>query len=224
MFKKFKFGIIVFICILFIFFSLNIILEKKYSRDKMIDLIKNANIPNNLYIENIIYENNFNSRYSLVKFYIKDNMEYIYQENNNENISETYIDNKNNTSIIVLNSEKIITKNNIDTNSNLELPFTNTLLEQLNNYSKYNYSYCNKEKLNGIDCIKISLVATNLEGSIYNYYIDKNTGYVIQYESCDNNNNIKQIGTYKYEINAVTDDQLHMFNLNNYNNYTLYGF
>ena len=70
-----------------------------------------------------------------------------------------------------------------------------------------------REKIDEINCLKISL--TNNGNSNYTYYIDENAGYIVQYE----NENSKE--TYKYNINSVTDEQLKMFNLDDYSEYSL---
>lgn len=186
-------------------------MKNKYSRDNITNLVKNASIPNNIYIENTMYEND--TYLGVAKFYIKDNNEYIYQENKNQEKVEIYIDNENNTSITILHTEKIITQNNITENIDFEVPLKNNLLEGLNNKEEYSYTFKGKEKIDEINCLKISL--TNNENSNYTYYIDENAGYIVQYE----NENSKE--TYKYNINSVTDEQLKMFNLDDYSEYSL---
>lgn len=186
-------------------------MKNKYSRDNITNLVKNASIPNNIYIENTMYEND--TYLGVAKFYIKDNNEYIYQENKNQEKVEIYIDNENNTSITILHTEKTITQNNITENIDFEAPLKNNLLEVLNNKEEYSYTFKGKEKIDEINCLKISL--TNNENSNYTYYIDENAGYIVQYE----NENSKE--TYKYNINSVTDEQLKMFNLDDYSEYSL---
>ena len=207
---KNKRNIIILIVIAFIVLiscTLYFIMKNKYSRDNITNLVKNASIPNNIYIENTMYEND--TYLGVAKFYIKDNNEYIYQENKNQEKVEIYIDNENNTSITILHTEKTITQNNI----NFEAPLKNNLLEVLNNKEEYSYTFKGKEKIDEINCLKISL--TNNENSNYTYYIDENAGYIVQYE----NENSKE--TYKYNINSVTDEQLKMFNLDDYSEYSL---
>mgnify|MGYP002708908013 CR=1 FL=1 len=211
---KNKRNIIILIVIAFIVLiscTLYFIMKNKYSRDNITNLVKNASIPNNIYIENTMYEND--TYLGVAKFYIKDNNEYIYQENKNQEKVEIYIDNENNTSITILHTEKIITQNNITENIDFEAPLKNNLLEVLNNKEEYSYTFKGKEKIDEINCLKISL--TNNENSNYTYYIDENAGYIVQYE----NENSKE--TYKYNINSVTDEQLKMFNLDDYSEYSL---
>lgn len=169
-------------------------------------------MPNNLYIENTMYEND--DYLGVAEFYIKDNNEYIYiyQENKNQEKIETYIDTKNNTSTSILHTEKTITQNKIEENIDFELPLKNNLLDKLNNQVEYNYTFKGKEKINEINCLKISL--TNKEDN-YDYYIDENTGYIVQYES----ENSKNKETYKYNINSVTDEQMKKVTLDNYEDY-----
>ena len=211
---KNKRNIIILVVIAFIVLiscTLYFIMKNKYSRDNITNLVKNASIPNNIYIENTMYEND--TYLGVAKFYIKDNNEYIYQENKNQEKVEIYIDNENNTSITILHTEKIITQNNITENIDFEAPLKNNLLEVLNNKEEYSYTFKGKEKIDEINCLKISL--TNNENSNYTYYIDENAGYIVQYE----NENSKE--TYKYNINSVTDEQLKMFNLDDYSEYSL---
>ena len=211
---KNKRNIIILIVIAFIVLiscTLYFIMKNKYSRDNITNLVKNASIPNNIYIENTMYEND--TYLGVAKFYIKDNNEYIYQENKNQEKVEIYIDNENNTSITILHTEKTITQNNIKENIDFEAPIKNNLLEVLNNKEEYSYTFKGKEKIDEINCLKISL--TNNENSNYTYYIDENAGYIVQYE----NENSKE--TYKYNINSVTDEQLKMFNLDDYSEYSL---
>ena len=211
---KNKRNIIILIVIAFIVLiscTLYFIMKNKYSRDNITNLVKNASIPNNIYIENTMYEND--TYLGVAKFYIKDNNEYIYQENKNQEKVEIYIDNENNTSITILHTEKTITQNNITENIDFEAPLKNNLLEGLNNKEEYSYTFKGKEKIDEINCLKISL--TNNENSNYTYYIDENAGYIVQYE----NENSKE--TYKYNINSVTDEQLKMFNLDDYSEYSL---
>ncbi len=211
---KNKRNIIILIVIAFIVLiscTLYFIMKNKYSRDNITNLVKNASIPNNIYIENTMYEND--TYLGVAKFYIKDNNEYIYQENKNQEKVEIYIDNENNTSITILHTEKTITQNNITENIDFEAPLKNNLLEVLNNKEEYSYTFKGKEKIDEINCLKISL--TNNENSNYTYYIDENAGYIVQYE----NENSKE--TYKYNINSVTDEQLKMFNLDDYSEYSL---
>lgn len=211
---KNKRNIIILIVIAFIVLiscTLYFIMKNKYSRDNITNLVKNASIPNNIYIENTMYEND--TYLGVAKFYIKDNNEYIYQENKNQEKVEIYIDNENNTSITILHTEKTITQNNITENIDFEVPLKNNLLEGLNNKEEYSYTFKGKEKIDEINCLKISL--TNNENSNYTYYIDENAGYIVQYE----NENSKE--TYKYNINSVTDEQLKMFNLDDYSEYSL---
>lgn len=211
---KNKRNIIILVVIAFIVLiscTLYFIMKNKYSRDNITNLVKNASIPNNIYIENTMYEND--TYLGVAKFYIKDNNEYIYQENKNQEKVEIYIDNENNTSITILHTEKTITQNNITENIDFEAPLKNNLLEGLNNKEEYSYTFKGKEKIDEINCLKISL--TNNENSNYTYYIDENAGYIVQYE----NENSKE--TYKYNINSVTDEQLKIFNLDDYSEYTL---
>ena len=211
---KNKRNIIILIVIAFIVLiscTLYFIMKNKYSRDNITNLVKNASIPNNIYIENTMYEND--TYLGVAKFYIKDNNEYIYQENKNQEKVEIYIDNENNTSITILHTEKTITQNNITENIDFEAPLKNNLLEVLNNKEEYSYTFKGKEKIDEINCLKISL--TNNENSNYTYYIDENAGYIVQYE----NENSKE--TYKYNTNSVTDEQLKMFNLDDYSEYSL---
>ena len=211
---KNKRNIIILIVIAFIVLiscTLYFIMKNKYSRDNITNLVKNASIPNNIYIENTMYEND--TYLGVAKFYIKDNNEYIYQENKNQEKVEIYIDNENNTSITILHTEKTITQNNITENIDFEAHLKNNLLEVLNNKEEYSYTFKGKEKIDEINCLKISL--TNNENSNYTYYIDENAGYIVQYE----NENSKE--TYKYNINSVTDEQLKMFNLDDYSEYSL---
>lgn len=211
---KNKRNIIILVVIAFIVLiscTLYFIMKNKYSRDNITNLVKNASIPNNIYIENTMYEND--TYLGVAKFYIKDNNEYIYQENKNQEKVEIYIDNENNTSITILHTEKTITQNNITENIDFEVPLKNNLLEGLNNKEEYSYTFKGKEKIDEINCLKISL--TNNENSNYTYYIDENAGYIVQYE----NENSKE--TYKYNINSVTDEQLKMFNLDDYSEYSL---
>lgn len=222
MLKKVKILIILFVLIILTVLTVYIIKNNKYSKNSIMNLIKNSTIPSNIYIENNIYENDLNSSLGFAKFYIKDNKEYIYQENKNHEKIEVFVNSEDHTLIVVLHSEKIITQtNNIDSDSDFNSvlqPLKNTLLNELNDSLHYQYKYCGKELVNGINCIKISL--TNIENNEnYNYYIEESTGYIVQYEFIDSNNS-KQIETYSYNINSVTDEQLKIFNLDNYSNYT----
>ncbi len=213
--KKTLVALIVIILIALIVLTLCIAMNNKYSRDSITDLVKNSTISNNIYIENNMYENN--SYVGVAKFYIKDNMEYIYQENKNQEKIETYINNESNISTTVLHSEKIITQTNnnyTDFNSVLQ-PLKDTLLNELNDSLQYQYKYCGKELVNEINCIKISLT-NNENNENYNYYIDETTGYIVQYENESSKN--KEI--YKYELNSVTDEQIKVFNLDDYSDYT----
>lgn len=206
--------VVIFLIVLFSF-TLNIIFKSKYSRNNLLDLVTKSSIPNNIYIENMIYNNNINR--GIAKFYIKDNKEYLYQENENQEKIELFVNNEDNTSVIVLHSEKIITQNNnIDNDFDSALqPLKDNLLDGLNNSMQYKYKYCGKEIVNEINCIKISLT-NNENNENYNYYIDENTGYILQYE----NETSKTKEIYKYNINSVTDEQLKLFNIDNYSDYT----
>lgn len=204
---------IVIIPIVLLIFTLNIISKNKYSRNDVINLVTKSITPNNIYIENNIYENN--SYCGFAKFYIKNNMEYIYQENNNQEKIEIYINNEDKTSILVLHSEKSIIQNNYINNNAEFLPLKTTLLDKLNDSMKYQYNYCGKEKLDKTNCIKISLISNENDDS-YNYYIDENNGYIVKCE----NDNTQMIEIYKYDINVITDEQLKKFNLDNYSDYT----
>lgn len=198
--------IAIIICILY--FSL----KNNYSRESIINLIKNASMPSNIYIENTIYNNE--NYIGLAKFYIKDNKQYLYQENNKQEQIETFIDNENNSSIMVLHSEKAITQNTLEKNINFELPLKNNLLDKLNN-TTYSYTFHGKEKVFEINCLKISLVSINNEK--YDYYLDENTGYIVQYE------HLKNKETYEYDINSVLDEHIKTFNINNYKNYNYFN-
>lgn len=211
--KKNVVALIVIVLIVLIVLTLCIVMNNKYSRDSITSLVKNSTISNNIYIENNIYENN--SYIGVAKFYIKDNMEYIYQENKNQEKIEIYINNDSNTSTTVLHSERTITQNNNTNDNPFELPLKNDLLDKLNNNTKYNYNFAGKEKINEINCIKISLINSENNENC-NYYIDENTGYIVQYENESSKN--KEI--YKYDINSVTDEQIKVFNLDNYSDYT----
>lgn len=208
-----KKNVVALMVIVLIVLTLCIVMNNKYSRDSITSLVKNSIISNNIYIENNIYENN--SYIGVAKFYIKDNMEYIYQENKNQEKIEIYINNDSNTSTTVLHSERTITQDNNTNDTPFELPLKNDLLDKLNNNTKYNYNFAGKEKINEINCIKISLINSENNENC-NYYIDENTGYIVQYENESSKN--KEI--YKYDINSVTDEQIKVFNLDNYSDYT----
>lgn len=204
---------IIIILIICLIFTLNIISKNKYSRNDVLDLVTKSSMPNNIYIENNIYEDN--SYCGFAKFYIKNNIEYIYQENNNQERIETYIDSEDNTLIFVLHSEKRIIQNNYTDDNPERLPLKNTLLDKLNDSKQYQYNYCGKEKLDETNCIKISLIS-NAGNDNYDYYIDEKNGYIVKLDSA----NTQYVETYKYTINGVTDEHLKLFNLDNYSDYT----
>lgn len=214
MLKKIFLIIITILIILVFILIINSAVSLK--RDYLVTQLSDSKFPEKLYVENKIYED---EKYiGLVKYYIYNDIEYIYQENHKNEKIEIYINTKEKKSITVLHSEKKVIQNEYKEKVFLDDIQNNKqkLIEKLNNVEDYQYNYLGKEFFERKKCYKISLIGMN-NNEIY--YIDSNTGYVVKFVDINN----KIIETFNYS-NSIKEVDLKEFDMNNYRDFEyIYG-
>ena len=143
MLKKIFLIIITILIILVFILIINSAVSLK--RDYLVTQLSDSKFPEKLYVENKIYED---EKYiGLVKYYIYNDIEYIYQENHKNEKIEIYINTKEKKSITVLHSEKKVIQNEYKEKVFLDDIQNNKqkLIEKLNNVEDYQYNYLGKE-------------------------------------------------------------------------------
>ena len=141
-------------------------------------------------------------------------------------MSETLQNLESSEQIIILHTDKTITKSSIMTNVKEPLKETFSILSEKAKQNKENvdYKYYGKENVEGRECIKVSFEESLTDKVVERYfYIDVENNYIIkcEYYEGTNDQELNKIQTepYSYEFNSVTDDDILKFDINNYPDY-----
>ena len=171
-------------------------------------------------IKTVFDENN--EQQGHIDYYIKNNMAYISQNGKTHKYAET-ISNGNEYYIISHDTKTIVHTNGTE-NSNENLL---GISEDFSNMLNQNAIYKKKEKetIDGIKCIKVSLCQENVNKVELRYfYIDLDNKHVVKIEYYDgssvNNVSLRNSTTYKYEYNSVKDTDIVEFDKSKYEDYT----
>ncbi len=224
--KNLKKSLILFVVIISILIIFLYIYQKStYTVEEISAMLNTTNFPNNIYIKVDTFAGNTDTYSETKEFYIKDNFEYIYSlDGNNEEIYDL----ENYKFINIIHKDKVINLyNNIvapNPNNDLKGNFFHSLLENKTYSNKGIYKYCGKTTINGKKCIKISMTNDfKLYTEVKYYYIDLETTYIVKNEFYSEGEKIYSQILY-YEENAVTDEDVQKFDINNYPNYEFFSY
>lgn len=159
--------------------------------------------------------------------YKKDHLTYTYEFDIEANeSSEIYQDDKENKFITVINPRKriIATTIPIYKSKNSDAFFEKAKQNETNEKLGV-YEYLGIETVNGLDCLKVSLTDTYSDyQDIDIYYIDLNTNLIIKNEYFSNKDSESLTKRHteinKFEFNTVKDEDVKVFNLENYPEYS----
>lgn len=225
--SRIKKVIISFLIIILIIICIYILYQKYvYSLDEVCMLLNTTAFSSNCYIKEDVYTGNYDDFSTSTSYYIKDNLEYVV----NEDLEETLYDFSNLTYIDINHSLKIIYTSNAITsekmipNNELKSSFFNQVESHQENSYYGNYIFLGREKVNGKKCIKFSMTDEyTLYNDVYVYYVDLETNYIVKYEKYSENEKKLSIIIY-YEENIVTDENIPEFDINNYQDYEINSF
>lgn len=208
-----------------------------YSLEKVSKMLNSVEFPSNVCIEHKIYLTDANELITKINRYIKDNKEYIVQEdaslkeNRIGKIEQIYdYDNKEN--IVIYHDEKRISSYEYEEMIPRIMPLKNNFFLYVQQHGVYEhcgkYEFHGKENVNGKQCIKVSFTDEyDYEVNVNFFYIDLETYFIIKYEVYHGASKA-DLGktwteTYEYYPNTVTDEQILKFDKNNYPNYEFWG-
>lgn len=216
-------------CIIFIILIMIIllILGFKNSNSKLIAVFnKKVEVPNNVYIK----EEMLNSANTTIitNTYKKDNIIYQHIENDDFTENQDILwDFNTNQEIIIDNFSKTIeiidiTDNTVSPLNNIFISFNELSNEEL---KEYNYDYDEEVEVSGNICNKISL--TKESGERTYFYLDVDSGLLYQKEEGQYYNNSFELYykyNYTYSFDVVKDEDILVFNAENYPDYNFQDF
>ena len=190
--KKFVVCIIVILLILFcILFSINHIVNKKYSSEDIYNLVKKG-IENMQDMQNVCIERR--NIAGLTKFYYKGNKKkmLVLESNNNSSLSYSIDDLDEGKQYLVSDEKKCIyiSNNDIYITKGMQYDVFDSISSKGYNFW-IELSYIKDEKINGKDCIFVKEVTYNRQDDntyksnsdsdedIRAYWIEKSTGFVL---------------------------------------------
>ena len=175
-----------------------------------------------MYINTKYFDENGNIS-GTIEFYYKDGKSYIKQEADGKLHYEIYSDNENKTLVSIMHLDKQIFINENYISKEITEDNNEFLISSKNNerYAHLGiYKYLGKEKVNGKECIKVSLTDNNIDSfNSDNYYIDIEKGYILKKESF-RNEVLSYIIQNEYIENIVNDEILKV-NINEYTDYEI---
>lgn len=159
--------------------------------------------------------------------FIKDHLTYTYQLDIATNESSEIFENRNDdTYITVINPRKRIIATTIPIyESKNSDGFFDKANQHENDETLGVFKYLGMETVNEKDCLKVSLTNNYPEyQDVDIYYIDLETNLIIKnefYSSKDQEELVKKhVEVNIYEFNTVTDEQVKLFDLDNYPEYS----
>lgn len=221
--KKKIYFILISLFILILLISLCLYKNSLYSLENIKNILKSQNYT---YINVHLIVSNFDLHTNTthtVNTYIKDNLTYSISHNDqNEKVSEVFLNQKNLKRISILYPEKTII---IDTYDNsYSFNPTSGFFDTLDNNDYVTYKYHGKEKINNKNYLKLSLtVELSNQAYKYYYYIDEknNTIAKIEYYNGDSINTLTKYSetTYTYIYDVVTDNDILQFDSSRYTDF-----
>ncbi len=215
--KKMIFILIIFIIVIGIF----IVYKNYYTLEKVKSILSQEELPTNIHILETVYDDS-NNESGYLNIYKKNNLIYTIQsDRNNQNYAESITDINNYNSILISHPTKTIFKTQIE--ENITFPAEEAFYTTLNSNAKY--KYYGKSKINNYDCIKISLTVEHFDMiELIYYYIDIDNKHIVKIENYRGKTLkdivLKNSTTYQYSIDTVTDNDILVFDQNNYSDYT----
>lgn len=210
--KKKIYFILIILFILILLFSLYWYQNYKYSLENIKNILNSQDYTySNAYLTVSTLDLNTNTTIT-ADTYIKDNLSYSISYNNqNEKISEAFLDKANSKRITVLHTEKTVIS---DTHNNSYIfnP-TSSFFDTLNQQNHIEYKYLGKEIFNNQKCLKISLTTLLSDyAHQYCYYISEKDNSILKIEnysgtSIDTLNKYSET-TYTYVFDIVTDNDI----------------
>lgn len=211
---KIVINLITLLNIIIIFFIIyHLIINNKYSRSYIRELLdKNKNCTNYIVeTQELIVETN------------EITTEKVTQYNNISKIE--YLGNNVNSIIFNINNLKFFEDkyNNIKqyvySENSTEILGNRIFIPYIND-SNYNYKYIKNENFNNVGCIVVEFKNTKPTTDTeilftYKLWIDKNNGFVLKEEEY-NNDKLYKITNYKVNINCVTDSDIVLPDIDQY--------
>lgn len=208
------------IFIIIIVFILLILSFRNSKPDLATILNKTVKIPDNVYIKEEMI-NNANTT-TTTNTYKKDNIIYQHIENDDSTANQDILFDFNTyKEIIVDNLSKTIDAFEIADDSYSPLTDIFISFNELSKEELKKYKYEGEETINGNNCVKISLTQNSY--NITYFYIATDTGLLYQKEEGQYYNDAFALYykyNYTYSYNTVTDDDILVFNAENYPDYT----
>lgn len=214
--KKIIFMLVLFAIIVGIFIAY----KNYYTLEKIKNILSQEELPTNIHILETVYDSN-NNKSGYLNIYKKNNLIYTIQsDKNNQNYAESLTD-INDYSILISHPTKTIFK--VKSEENITFPAEEDFYATLNLNVKY--KYYGKEKIDNYNCLKISLSVENVDKiELKYYYIDIYNKHIVKIENYTgdtlNDMSLTSSTTYQYFLDTVTDNDILVFDENNYSDYT----
>lgn len=213
-----------------IYFYKNTI-DTKYSKDKIVELVKNPNLKSTNYrctVKNYVSEAKTLSSIEIFNHYT-NSLTYskIALPDENTITHETITSLDTNEAILIDHNEKEITKQALDV-YNAFTYNTNTFLEKAKNetVNRNVFKYKNKATIEDKKCLVVTITDDfSPYKYIYHYYIEENTGLILKSDCYTNVNHdkytLKESATYSYEFDVVKEEDIIVFDEKNYKEYDI---
>lgn len=212
---KNKKGVIAIISVLIIILLIAIFYTRgnnSMTYEDMINLMNSRDKYNNVYYE-VEIESNKDDNKEKIQNYWKDGILYSKSEN-----LISYSNFNTNEYISINNANKEI-KQNSDLRESEKF---NNLYESELNYKDifFDYNYLGDFEINNIKTYKVEINSKD-KSEIRTFYIEKDTGFVIQFELYTKENDFKTIMKYTYKVDEVLNTDVEKPNLEDYKDYII---
>ena len=208
-----------------------------YSLEKVSAMLNSVKFPSNIYMEYENYYGDSSEPTTVVNTYIKDNKQYIIQEDKQKTENylgkiESLFDYDNKEEIVIYHGEKTISSHEYEEILPQSMPLKSNFFLYVELHGRYEhrgkYEFHGKEMVNDKKCIKVSFTDEYDDyTSRYYFYIDLETNFIVKQEAYygDTKETLEKTVTEIYEIypNTVTDEQILKFDINNYPDYKFFG-
>ena len=126
------------IAAIILFSLLMLFIKNTYNLEKVSSMISSSTLPENVHIKNEIVSDE-STQY--VDYYIKDDNTYVCQKDNSLTIAETLQNTETSEQIIILHKDKVITKSSNETDMEIPLKETFSILSEKAKESKNSVVY-----------------------------------------------------------------------------------
>lgn len=213
--KKIK--ILVIICIILIgILAIKVFVSNKdtglYSKEDIINLLEKGEKYNNYYCKYNFFEDN---NEEIVR-YVKNEKQRVIGKD-----LIVYIDSKHNKKLVLKPSTKTGVEMKLDSKASLESidNYLSVYFDELKDNENI-FKFKGREKINDFECIIVELTFDKDKGYNYNkrrILIDTKTGLVVKTVFYDVNDNILYTVDYNLKLDSVSDSDVEIPNLNEFN-------